>query len=210
MQLRYATELTAEQYVARQVWREATLERCPRHPEGGCGLARHGTYGRVEPPGTEIARYYCRTGHVTFSLVPDCSASRLSSTLAEVEQVADQVEQDAKAGRTAEATAHRLRPDIGLQGALRWVRRRVVAVHAALVITVGLVPGLMAGTRPTLAGFRQTLGVAQVLPAVRDRAGEHLAQIPPCVGFGPRSRSARSAKKSIQQETGPDPGRVPS
>ena len=34
-----------------------------------------------------IARFYCRKGHTTFSLLPDCLASRLSSTLAAVEEV---------------------------------------------------------------------------------------------------------------------------
>ena len=38
------------------------------HPQGGCGFARHGSYERVDPPGTRIARWYCRVGHQTFSL----------------------------------------------------------------------------------------------------------------------------------------------
>lgn len=210
VQLRHATGLTAGQYVSQQGWLAATLVRCPLHPEGGCGFARHTTYGRVEPEGTQIARYYCPAGHRSFSLLPDCYASRLSSTLQEVEQIVARVEQDAKAGVTTAATAQKLCPNIELQGALRWIGRRVVGVRAALAITVGLLPGLLAGTPPTLAGFRQALGAEQVLPAVRERAGGHLAHLPPPVGFGPRSRSAANAKKSIQHETGPDPGRVPS
>jgi hypothetical protein len=63
-------------------------------PNGGCGFARHGTYyARGTPPGTEIARWYCLTGHCTFSLLPDCLAARLPGTLAEVESVVRAVEQ---------------------------------------------------------------------------------------------------------------------
>ena len=43
MQLRHTCSLPGEAYVARSAWREASLDRCPRHPRGGCGLVRHGT-----------------------------------------------------------------------------------------------------------------------------------------------------------------------
>jgi len=98
VQLRFATGLTSEECVKQNGWLLATLQRCPRHPEGGCGFARHTPYARVEPPGTLIARYYCPKDHVTFSLLPDCLAARLSSTLAEVEKVAT-------AGRCRPSTA---------------------------------------------------------------------------------------------------------
>jgi hypothetical protein len=93
VQLRYACELTGEEYVSQGAWRKASLPRCPLHPKGGCGFARHGTYARVTPPGTQIARWYCPAGHRTFSLLPDCLAARLSGTLAEVEAVVRAVEQ---------------------------------------------------------------------------------------------------------------------
>jgi hypothetical protein len=85
VQLRYACPLTGAQYVSEQAWQEAILPRCPLHPQGGCHFARHGTSTRVSPPGTRVARWYCREGHCTFSLLPDCLAARLSGTLAEVE-----------------------------------------------------------------------------------------------------------------------------
>ena len=59
MQLRYETGLTGEQYVTARAWREARLERCPKHPHGGCSLARHGTYERKTPQGVRVARWYC-------------------------------------------------------------------------------------------------------------------------------------------------------
>ena len=83
MQLRFAIELTSTEYVSEQGWQKASLSHCPVHPEGGCGFCRHGTYRRVEPPGTQIARWDCPLGQQTFSLLPDCFAARLSGTLEE-------------------------------------------------------------------------------------------------------------------------------
>jgi hypothetical protein len=56
--VRYETTLTSERYVTEQAWRAASLERCPLHPEGGCGLAGHGSYGRVRPVGVRVARFW--------------------------------------------------------------------------------------------------------------------------------------------------------
>jgi hypothetical protein len=202
VQLRYETGLTSEEYVKQKAWEKASLETCPLHPRGGCGLARHTAYERIEPPGTFIARYYCRAGHTTFSLLPDCLASRLSSTLAEVEAVASAVEARRE---SVEAVAQQLRPDIGLQGAVRWVRRRVVAVTVALLALKGLVPHLLAGVQPTLGSFRAVLGVAPVLPSVREIAGRQVRAVPCPVGLGHRPRRGNTSVKALQQETGPDP-----
>jgi hypothetical protein len=30
-----------------QLWRSASLSRCPLHPKGGCGFARHGIYATL-------------------------------------------------------------------------------------------------------------------------------------------------------------------
>jgi hypothetical protein len=89
VQLRFECSLTGGEYVNQRAWREASLPRCPLHPKGGCGFARHGTYKRISPPGTLIARWYCPQGHRTFSLLPDCLAARLTGTLAEVESVVE-------------------------------------------------------------------------------------------------------------------------
>lgn len=204
MQLRFATGLTCEEYVKQKAWQIASLERCPLHPEGGCGFSRHTPYARVEPPGTFIARYYCPTGHVTFSLLPDCLAARLSSTLAEVEAVADAVE-TGEASR--EAIAARLRPDIGVQGALRWVRRRVAAVALALAALKGLRPDLFAGRQPILEDFRAVLGVELVLPRARELAGRQAAAVPAPVGLGHRRSAAVNPHPEVQHEAGADPPR---
>jgi hypothetical protein len=118
VQLRHQTALTSEDYVRQEYWRQASLDCCPLHPRGGCGFARHGTYPRVEPPGTQISRWYCPTGHTTFSLLPDCLASQLSGSLDEVEQVVAIVEAKVAAGESIEKAAEEIRPDIELPGAV--------------------------------------------------------------------------------------------
>ena len=81
VQLRFDTGLAGAEYVTRELWRRAILPRCPLHPRGGCGLARHGSYARKRPAGTRIARWYCPQGHRTFSLLPDHLAARFPGTL---------------------------------------------------------------------------------------------------------------------------------
>jgi hypothetical protein len=112
VQLRYETGLTSDEYVSRQAWRKASLPRCPNHPWGGCSLARHGTYRRKTPAGTQIARWYCAESHTTFSLLPDCLAARLPGTLDELESIVAAAEQ----APSLEAAANVLRLDIELPG----------------------------------------------------------------------------------------------
>jgi len=202
VQLRHESQLTAEEYVKQKAWQSANLQHCPLHPDEECGIARHGTYARVEPPGMEIARWYCESGHTTFSLLPDCLASRLSSTLVAVEAVVDAVEQRES---SLEAVAEKLRPNVGVQGAVRWVRRRVVAVTLAMVALKGLQPDVLSGVGATQGEVRATLKVDAVLAAVRELAGAQVAHLPPYVGFGPRRRGIKTTKRRGQHEAGADP-----
>ncbi len=201
MQVRLTTGLTSEEYVSQKAWRFARLERCPFHPEGGCGFASHGTYARVSPPGCLIARWWCPTAHVTISLLPDCLCSRLTGSLAEVEAVVAV----ADAAPTREAASEVLRPDIELPGALRWLRRRTRLVHAGLAAAIGLLPGLLAGCKPTVPSIRSALGAEMALVCLRDRAALHLGALPPPLGFGPRPLRRRPSPTALQQGTGPDP-----
>ena len=201
VQLRSATGLTSEEYVRQEGWRSASLERCPAHPEGGCGFARHGTYTRKNPRGVQVPRWYCAEGHKTFSLLPDFAASRLSSSLDEVEPVAVAVE----GARSLEAAASKLRPRIELPGAVRWTRRRVVAVRTTLVTAVGLLPGVLAGIELNVTSFRAALGAGQALVALREATSVHLPHLPPPVGFGPRPTPRRRSAGPHQQNPGPDP-----
>lgn len=147
---------------------------------------------------------------MTFSLLPDCLASRLSSSLPDVEEAVEQVE--SREGSIA-ALAAQLRPSEQdrdrVQGAVRFVRRRCRDVYAALVTIIGLLPDRFAGCAPTLEGFRAALGVDQVLVALRDLVAEHLRDLPPPLGFGPRPTSRRKALRRLQQEAGADPPERP-
>lgn len=201
MQVRFATGLTSEEYVTQAGWLAASLERCPFHPEGGCGFARHTPYERVSPPGCLIARWYCRPAHRTISLLPDFLCSRLTGTLAEVEAVVVAVE----AAPSLEAASETVRPDIELPGALRWMRRRVRLVHAGLAAAIGLLPGLLAGCEPTVTSVRSTLGAESVLVFLRWAVPAHLAALPPPLGFGPRPLRRRPSSTTSQQGAGPDP-----
>ena len=200
MQLRFETQLTSTEYVTRQAWCQATLAACPLHPREPCGVRRHGTYGRVEPPGVRVARFYCRLGKTTFSLLPDCLASRLSSSQDEVEQVVV----IAEGAPSQESAAAKLRPDIGLASALRWLRRRLGPVRATVLALVTLVPAL-SGTPPKIESVRRTLGTERALVALREQAGSHLGVLGPPVGFGPRFKPPRAKRRRLQQETGTDP-----
>jgi len=196
MQIRYATDLTADEYVRRQAWKDAKLEKCPLHPEGGCGFCRNGTYPRKVPVGTKIARWYCSLGHSTFSLLPDCLSSRLSGSLVEVENTIVTVE-DSPSQERASAT---IRTDIVLPSALRWIRRRLASVKAALILLIQFFPDLFADCTPSISIFRSTLDVDYVLPKLRDLAGLHLYALPPPLGLG-----SKIPFKRFQHQTGSDP-----
>lgn len=126
VQLRFAIELTLEEYVTREGWKAASLERCPVHPDGGCGFARHGTYWRKIPLVCKVARWYCPTGHRTFSLLPDCLAARMTGTLQRAERSAVAVER----GGPLEPLAQELRPveeepdAVEPATVVQWVKRR--------------------------------------------------------------------------------------
>jgi hypothetical protein len=201
VQVRLATGLTSEEYVKQEAWRFARLERCPFHPEGGCGFASHGTYERVEPPGCLVARMYCREAHATISLLPDFLCSQLTGSLAEVEAVVAVVE----GASTQEAASEALRPDVELPGALRWVRRRTRLVHAGLAAVIGLLPGLLAGREPTVTSIRSALGSGEALVRLRAEAATQLASLPPPLGFGPQPARRTPSPTASQQEPGPDP-----
>jgi hypothetical protein len=202
VQLRYKSGLTSEEYVSQQAWRLASLERCPLHPRGDCGFVRHGTYARKEPEGTRIPRWYCPEGKVTFSLLADCFASRVSGTLLEIEAVVTEVEELG----TVEAAAHVVRHnEVCLPSAIRWTRRRLNAVRATLVTLIGLMPHRFTGCEPTLASFRRALGVELVLVELRGIAGGHLAALGPPIGFGPRPKPAPPRQNRDPHDKGPDP-----
>lgn len=201
MQMRYATDLSAEQYILTEAWKEAKLDSCPTHPQEGCGFGKNGTYSRKYPQGAKVARWYCAKGHQTFSLLPDCLSSRLSGSLNEVESIILEVEKSPSQERAAD----KIRIDIELPGALRWIRRRLKPVQSSLAMLIELMPCLFSQCLPTICSFRSVLCVEPVLAELRSCADLYLHLLPPPVGFGPRIEPKKFKKNHFQHKTGTDP-----
>lgn len=187
MQLLWECPLTDERYVTERAWESATLESCPFHPAGGCSLEKLGSYARVAPEGVRVPRWWCPRQRESVSRLPSFLAARMSGTLAEVEDAVAKVE---AAGSVAAAVDVVRPPDVddavGLVGALRWLRRRVRRVRAALVSIVTLMPERFAGVRPTLAAFQEVLAAERVLVTLRGLAERYLGELPAPLGFRTR------------------------
>ena len=202
MQLRYETGLTGEQYVRAQAWRAATLERCPNHPHGGCSFARHGTYARKTPRGTQIARWYCPESHTTFSLLPDCLAARLPGELDTLEAVVAHAEQ----APSLAAAANALRPDaVELPGAMRWAARRVRLVHHVLSLVIGLLPEQLARCIAEMVAVRARLDSDIALRTLRTLVDPQLRALPAPLGFQPHRLGSTNRNRAHQHKMGPDP-----
>lgn len=200
MQVRLVTPSTSEDYVTCELWSNATLEACPWHPQGGCGFARHGTYQRVKPVNTHVARWYCRKAGHTVSALPDCLASHRSGTLDECEALVRVVEM----APSLEVACRELRTDIELPGAQRYVTRVARAVHAALKIIKGLFPTRFIN-EPTLTDFARVIDTPNVLMALRDIASRYLPELPTPLGFNPPPLSVQSPATPVQHRMGHDP-----
>lgn len=205
MQLRFDSKLTLEQYLRQRGWELATLASCPLHPAGGCGYARLGVYVRKVPESTPVARWYCRKGRTTFSLLPDFFASRLPGLLDDVERAAAAAE----SARSVAAAAEQLRPGdmdgaVTTTSAERWLRRRVTLVATVLVAVVGILPGRLAGVS-TVAGLRERLDTVHALVALREIAAKHITALPRPLGFGPQRGRGSRRGGGFQHDLGPDP-----
>jgi len=187
MQISWKIPVADERYVADRAWERAALCACPFHPAGGCGLQKLGTYGRVSPAGTRVARWWCPVARRSVSLLPTFLAARLSGTLDEVEAVVAAVEQ-AGGVTAALETVHPAdaKGAVGLEGALRSMRRRVRAVHTALLAIVTLMPERFVGVMPTVLGLRAALSTQRVLVTLREIATRHLAALPTPLGLSAR------------------------
>jgi hypothetical protein len=177
----------ADRYVTDRAWERAILCDCPLHPGGGCGLRKLGTYRRVQPAGTRVARFWCPLARVSISVLPAFLAARMTGTLDEVEAVVLAVE---RAGGVAAAVdvVHPADAEraIGAVCAARSIRRRLRAVRAALLAVVSLLPELLVGVAPTLTALRGALGTDRVLVAVRGMVARHLDALPPPLGLRAR------------------------
>jgi hypothetical protein len=108
-------------------------------------------------------------------------------TLDEVEAVIDAVAATGSVAEAAEAV-HPADADepLSYEAAIASVRRRVRAVRAVLLAALTLLPRRFAGLAPTLAAFRERLGVTRVLVTLRTLAEPILATLP--VPLGVRRR----------------------
>lgn len=177
-----------ERYVADRGWERAVLVGCPFHPKGGCGVSPHGSYPRVAPAGARVARFYCPLAAATISLLPTFLAARFSGTLDEFEEVIDAVE----SAPSMVAAAEHLRPAdapraVTSISAMRWVRRRVKSIRAALLALVTSCPELF-GCDPTLHAMRAHLGTKRVLVRLRALAASSMHSLSPPLGLRTRGR----------------------
>lgn len=146
-----------------------------------------------------IARYYCPTAHETFSLLPDCLASRFPGALDPIEQVVVTVE----TARSVEAAADVLRPDITLPSAVRWIRRRLTPVRRTLLAVVTLLPDLFTGDA-RLTAVRLALATPFALVALRTHAAPHLGTLPTPLGFHPRDARRGASSAAVPHGMGAD------
>lgn len=158
----------------------------------------------MRPAGMRVARLRCPRARVTISLLPDFVAARLPGTLAEVERAVEAAE-----GARCEEAVSQLRPAdeegaVTLPSALRWLRRRLVPVRAALRALVTLLPELF-GCAPTLAAVRERLGVEEALVALRRLGGDVLPALAAPLGFRARGRQVTRRSRQPPHEAGPDP-----
>ena len=198
--MRLATRSTSENYITGKLWQCATLSACPWHPQGGCGFARHGTYERVEPANTFVARWYCPTAQRTVSALPDCLASHRSGTLEQCEAVVRAVE----SAVSIEAACWDLRPEIELPGVLRYVTGLIRDIYRALRAVKGLFP-LRFDCEPTVNDFSCLLDTPNVLIDLRRIAADFLPQLPTPLGFNPSRDSTREIQLPLQHQVGRDP-----
>jgi hypothetical protein len=148
----------------------------------------------------QVARWYCRDAHRTFSMLPDCMSSRLTGSLDEAEQVVVTVEESP----SVEVAAGKLRPDINLPGAIRWVRRRLQGVRASLRSLLTLLPGRL-GTSAQVLEVRRVLQTERCLVTLRDMGDVHLWLLPRPLGFHPWRHRTLECETPLQHKTGPDP-----
>lgn len=188
MQILERKAVAADAYVAQRQWESTVLCSCPFHPEGGCGLERLGSYPRVVPAGARVARFWCPRERASVSVLPAFLAARLVGTLDDVEAVVDAVTAAGSVAKAAEAVhpADASRP-LSYEAAVVSVRRRAQAVRAVLLAAITLLPARFAGLVPTLAAFRERLGVTRVLVTLRSLEERVISALPLPLGVSRRS-----------------------
>ena len=165
-----------------------------------------GSYERKVPKPSRVARFYCAPCQITIGLLPDFYASRMPGLLDDIEETVAVAE----AGPSLEAAADSLRPAedeeaVTLGAAIKWVRRRVVAIHRVLATVIGLLPERFEGCGATIASFRDHLGTSHVLVALREILARHLGALGRPLGLNGAPTTRARASPRRQQGVGPAP-----
>ena len=147
----------------------------------------------------QVARWYCPKAQMTFSLLPDCMSARMGGSLDEAERVvllSDSI--------GVEKTAMGLRVDtVLLPGALRWLRRRRLGVHAALLALVTAFPGRL-GSVAEIDAVRLALNTQRALVVLREIGADYLRTLPAPLGFARRATRGAKRGNRVPHETGTD------
>jgi hypothetical protein len=143
---------------------------------------------------------------MTIGLLPDFYASRMPGLLDDIEEVGA----IAESARSLEAAAEEARPAdeadaVTLPSAVRWVRRRVRAIHRILATTIGLLPERFEGCAPRVTSFRERLGTTRVLVVLREICRQHLHALAAPLGLLGPSEGRALGQRGRQQSTGPGP-----
>jgi hypothetical protein len=93
--------------------------------------------------------------------------------------------------------------EVELPGVLRWLRRRRLGVHAALLALITALPGQI-GTVAEIEAMRLALSKQRLLVALREIGTAHLQSLPPPLGFGRRVAVRAKRGNRPQHETGTD------
>lgn len=154
-----------------------------------------------------VARWYCPDSQVTFSLLPDCLASGLPGSLAELEAAVVLAETSPvliEAARQAHPD-----PEVGEKAARRWLKRRQDAVHACLWIVRDILSDRFRDCRPTVLGMRDHLGHAEVLPILCALLAFRHLYVPAPIGVCLSERKVPDEREisfwRCQHSMGPDP-----
>ena len=110
--------------------------------------------------------------------------------------------------RSAAANALRRDP-VGLAGAIRWVQRRVLLVHHALLLVIGLLPEQLERCVAEVGAVRTRLGTDSALVAIRALSAAQLPVLPAPLGFHPHRRGSTIRNRPFQHKVGPDPPAAP-
>lgn len=132
-----------------------------------------------------VARFWCTVARETISLLPSFLTSRLSGTVDELEEAVLARERSG----TLAAAVERVRPSdqeesiADPKAAAQWLRRRTVAVAAALTAIVTLLPDRLSGCAPSVDALRVRLGTEHALMELRRLAVAYLSALGPPLGL---------------------------